>query len=188
LKTDLALQDNRIGQLEVYTRFDNLIVKGQPTAEFIAVPVTDEPADVAAPSVAKRGHRQELLSSLLKLCRETLKVDMSPSDISIAHRLPKGPADTFRPVIVRFSNRRVRDQVYAARGDLRDYNPPSGRVFINEHLTRKNDSMFAACRKIWKNKKIGGTWSWNGVIYAKQLPSKGGKTIKIQSFDDIENL
>ena len=39
-------------------------------------------------------------------------LDIDASDIAIAHRLKKGKRDVTRPIIVRLSNKRVRDKIF----------------------------------------------------------------------------
>ena len=55
----------------------------------------------------------------------------------MAHRLKLGKNDKFRPVIVRFSNRRVRDEILRSKKKLmlpRD--STDDKIFISEHLVR----------------------------------------------------
>ena len=77
-------------------------------------------------------------------------------DISIAHRMPKGRSDDTRPIMVRFAARQIRDKVYVARKALRQ---SRCHIYVNEHLTKSNESLFRECRGLWKNKKIAGTWT-----------------------------
>jgi len=46
---------------------------------------------------------------VIAFCNDALNVDVLPADISIAHRLKADKKDATRPVIVRFTNRRVRN-------------------------------------------------------------------------------
>lgn len=59
--------------------------------------------------------QESTLLAVINYCQNNLNIEVTPNDISAVHRLPKGKYDRVRPVIVRFSNRRVRDQIFAAR-------------------------------------------------------------------------
>jgi len=58
-------------------------------------------------------------------------------------------------------------------------------IYINEYLTKINEQLFSACRKLWKEKKIAGTWTWHGITYAKM---HSNRILKITSSDDINKL
>lgn len=138
---DMITNDNlrlksRIDEIEAYNRIDNLIIKGLPETSF---------AEVASADADQGENSDATLAAVLNLCENILQVKINSEDISITHRLPKGSKDNFRPVIVRFSNRRAKDRVYAARRSLRKANITSP-VFINEHLTKLNGRLAASCR------------------------------------------
>ena len=71
--------------------------------------------------------------------------------------------------------------MYVARKAL-----PQSRchIYVNEHLTKSNESLFRECRGLWKNKKIAGTWTC--IVYAKLLHD--GKIMKIINEHDVEQL
>src|SRR5207248_3851333 len=95
-------------------------------------------------------------NTVLEFFRNELHVDISPDDISIAHRLRVGARDSVRPVIVRFNNRKARNKVYSAKSQLKN----SGkRIFINEHLTKMNSDIFFEARKLVREKKIFAAWT-----------------------------
>jgi len=132
-----------------------------------------------------RPNSNSTLHYVLHLCNDSLGIKVEAADISITHRLPKGKFDQVRPVIVRFTNRRVRDQAYVARKELRQGTHQPHAIYINEHLTKINEQLFSACRKLWKEKKIAGTWTWHGITYAKM---HSNRILKITSPDDINKL
>jgi len=169
----------RLDALESYTRVDNIIIKGIPETYAEATHLSSE-------SETSANNSDHLLSTVIDLC-ESLHVQVQLNDISIAHRLPKGRSDQHRPIIVRFSNRRVRDKVYQARRELRNTNRGrSSPVYINEQLSKSNEQLFATCRQLWKNKQIAGTWTWHGVVYAKSL--RDTKGIKILHPNDLDKI
>jgi len=93
--------------LETYTRVDNLIIKGLPET-FAEITTPSDNSDL-------RSNSNSTLNDVLHLCNDSLGIKVETDDNSITHRLPKGKFDQVRPVIVRFTNRRVPDQAYVVR-------------------------------------------------------------------------
>ena len=116
----------------------------------------------------------DICDNILELCHTVLDADISPADVSIAHRLPKGCNDKVWPVVVCFTNRKARNQVYAAHGKQQNYNASSS-----------TDPVYI-CHKLWKAEKIAGKWSYNGKTYVKLLNS--GTIIDIFNRDDTGSL
>jgi len=158
LKQTITNQAHVIEQLEAYNRQDNLIIQGIPSSY----------AQVATgASNSNSEHSSETEELVLNLCHSTLDVDIQPGDISICHRLPKGDRQDHAPIIVRFTSRKARNAVLAARRKLR--NESSRKVYINEHLTRHASKLFAAGRRLLKDKKIAQVWTKNGLVVVKML-------------------
>ena len=130
--------------------------------------------------------------AVLKLCNDVLGVAVNRSDISVAHRLarrgrtsgstsearPTAPA----PLIVRFTNRRTRNAVFAARKSLALKLPG---VYINEHLLPARALLLKEARQLVKSKKLEGAWSSNGCVYIKILNLPNSKLIKVNDLKDL---
>ena len=95
-----------------------------------------------------------------------MNVKAEPHHISTSHRLPiklKDPVDTARkphPVILaRFTNRDIRNQLFAKRNLLRSAKlsnfsvPGTEKIFINENLTKIHKCLFWMVKQ--KAKKMG---------------------------------
>jgi len=181
LSKSLSNCETRLDLLETYTRVDNLVIKGLPEmlSEVVAANTNTVSSD------GPLGENSDTtMTAVLQFCDNALGVQLRPEDISIAHRLPKGKNDRTRPVMVRFSNRRSRDAVYVARRSL--HSAGMKDMYINEHLTKHHEQLFAACRKLRKEKRIHSTWTWHGITHVKL--SQTSRMIKIQSDDDISKL
>jgi len=83
--------------------------------------------------------------------------------------------------MVRFNSRRIRDSIYSARRKL--HGSGISGIYINEHLTKHNDHLFAACRNLRKERKIHSTWTWHGITYLKKL--QNSRAVKIMNDDDL---
>jgi hypothetical protein len=67
-------------------------------------------------------------------------------------------------VMVRFTNRKARDAVYAARQRLKTCQDP---VFINEDLTKSAAKLFSQARKLVKEKAVYKAWTNMGSVFIK---------------------
>ena len=160
--------------LESCTRLDNLIFKGLPEQSFAE---RGTPAATDTDSAAIADSHLAVEQTVIAFCRDSLHIDVDKRDISTAHRLKAGPKDSIRPVIVRFTNRRIRDAVFRAKKQLKTLPKP---VYISEHLTKLSADIFYESRKLVRNKKLHSTWSQNGQIYIKVTsdPASRPKLIK----------
>ena len=170
--------NERLDALEAYSRGDNLIIRGlfeQSAAER----ATSSPSRQDR-TVLNEGHRS-VEEAVLKLCNESLGVKLTRGDISTAHRLKAGPKDKYRPVIVRFTNRRVRNMIYASKKELK--NLTTERVYISEHLTKGAADLFFEARKQVREKTIFAAWTQNGFVHVRFTsdPAARATIIKCQA-------
>jgi hypothetical protein len=185
-ETELATLRRRVEDLEAYSRVDNVIVYGlkEATAEVVTGASHDE-TTVPATGGESSGTSEKVF---IDFCRTHLRVDIHPSDISVAHRLGKtnrarGP----NPMIVRFSNRKAKLRVLAARKELRAQES-CRTIFINEHLTATASSLFAKARAAVKQNLIQKAWTYNGRIFVRTLPDNGGRSVLITHQTDLSCL
>ena len=86
-----------------------------------------------------------------------LGVKVTPTDISIAHYLrTKKDVNGPPPIIVRFTNIKVRDAVYKARFVLKNH---IHQVFVNEDLQKTTADLFRQARGLIKEHKLHGAWT-----------------------------
>jgi hypothetical protein len=124
-------------------------------------------------------------STVVAFFNDVLHVDVAPSDISTAHRMKAGPKDATRPVIIRFSSRRVRDAVFRAKKCLKNQTKP---IYISEHLTKANSDLFFGSRKLLKKKKIYSTWTQNGLVYVKSSADASSRPVLVKCHADLNSL
>ena len=157
-----------VGDLESYTRRDNLILHGVP-----AVSTSDAASGVNDSSSATAYTNDDTEMAVLKLCNEKLNLSLTKEDISIAHRLPainrraatagatSGANLLPAPIVVKFTKRKSRDAVYRARLQLKNVSP---RVYINEHLSADNATLYQQARQLVKAKGLVSAWTMNGIV------------------------
>lgn len=161
LQTEVTKQNHRIDELEAFSRSDNLIIRGLP--ELSAAERATDSADGAS-VLSHHDTNKSVESTFISFCKDSLNVAVSPQDISIAHRLKAGPKDSARPILVRFTTRRIRNEVFHAKKLLKG---ASSRMFISEHLTKNAAELFFEARRMLREKKIYGTWTQNGLVHVK---------------------
>lgn len=213
LKNENAELHKRLNAVESYSRIDNLLFCGLPES-YASVsraplgPVTRSSATLRSDSDQSGSNRdidqsggdmmlsadqslqsesqESTLLAVINYCQNNLNIEVTPNDISAVHRLPKGKYDRVRPVIVRFSNRRVRDQIFTARRRMRPSRTESSSiVYVNEHLSKTNEQLFSKCRMMYKNKQVARVWTWHGTVCVKRNDSR---IVKVLSMDDLSNL
>ena len=115
LTTENTVLRSRIDALKVYTRVENLVIKGLPETYSEAA----QPPSATESESATVRNGNTTIASVVQFCNTQLNIEVSPMDISIAHRMPKGRSDDTRPIMVRFATRQIRDKVYVAWKALR---------------------------------------------------------------------
>jgi hypothetical protein len=182
MRLQLTSQGARLAAMETYSRLDNLIIKGLPEPSY-AEKGTRGSAD-ADESLHTADSHSAVESTVLAFCQDTLHIDISPSDISTAHRLRAGGKDKVRPVIVRFTNRRIRDAIYRAKKVLKN-SSGARAIYISEHLTKHAAELFYECRKLLRNKKVHSTWTQHGQVYIKVSTDPSAKPILVKCLSDL---
>ena len=155
LKTQEIKDSIKVDELEQYGRRQNLEIVGVPEKE-------DENANAIVLEVAKM-----------------LDVDIISSHISKSHRLPKKKASCRNnsgssPIIVRFTSRDIRNQVYANRKkarfvDLKNFSVSDTKnIFVNENLTPTRKQLFWKTKQEVKNNSWKYIWTHNGNVFVKK--------------------
>ena len=123
-------------------------------------------------------------------------VDITRDDISTSHRIrPKADQSKFPPpIIAKFICRDTRNDIYRARGRLRDFTTKDldlGRhaesdIYISESLTEKNKLLFNNALKVRKELKYRFIWSNYGKIFLRR--DEHSAPVEISSEADLARL
>lgn len=169
LKTKVYRQSQYMEQLETYSKQENLIINGLPTVLSETVASSGQSTESDVQVIHESSSTTE--TAFLKLCSSRLGVDVKSSDISICHRLKKKDNMQYPPVIVRFTNRKTREAVLAARRKLKPTSSSDreSRIFIGEHLTHNASKIHATARRLVREKKLLQTWTRHGHVVIKLL-------------------
>jgi len=162
LECKLQAATDRVEALEAYSRRDNLIITGLPAGNYVEAVVTENTNREESPGLPNTSVER----SVLKLFNEQLGVSVQPTDISVAHRL-KRQGDSAPTTLVKFTNRKAREAVYAARRKLREYHQM--RVYINEDLNKNTADLFRKAHQLVRSKVIFSTWTAACTVFIKRL-------------------
>ena len=119
-----------------------------------------------------------------------INVEMVKTDIAISHRTKPTPDS---PIIVKFVSRRVRDDFFQKRTQLKNktiacigYNG-NNKIYVNESLTSYNGELLKKARKSLKaDNKFKHVWTKHGSVFARKSDNSEKKLIR--SVKDITNL
>ena len=178
-RKQLEQQLDRIEDVDAYVKSDHLIIKGLAESSYAERATAG--GDYATGGSQTQSHLA-VESTILNFCNEVLQVKVSPTDISVAHRLKAGPRDKVRPIIVRFTSRRVRHEVYSARKTLRGSSSP---IYIQEQLTKGASSLFFEARKLVREKQITSAWTHNGQVLVKFSADPSARPVSIKRLSDL---
>lgn len=199
--TDVEGENNmlrkHVEELEAYSRRDNLVIHGLKVSSY-----ADAASDTASfqPSVVLSSESSspggaismpvesnaDTERAVIDFCARELGVSLSLDNISIAHRLPKsrnGPHPGHpAPVIVKFTNSRVRNTIYKARKILA--RNKTG-IFVNEHLIQRRANVFREARRLVKMKKLEGAWTVNGIVFIKLSNLPNSRPLRVEEITDL---
>ena len=180
LKKTVAVHDDKLEAIERYSRRDNIIISGLPENSYAEIASASA---LDGQSLAPVQGQASVEATVLQFFRDELNLDVSPRDIDVAHRIKSRRNDTCRPIIVRFSNYRIRNAVMVAKKGLRINPNTKDKIYLSEHLTANAQDLFHEARKWVKERKAYGAWTRNGEVYVKydNDPATKGELIKRKS-------
>ena len=166
LKAKVEELESKVENLENYSRNNNIVVYGVPIQE------NEDPLDLAVNLGKVVGY------------------EINSKDIDTAHRLPSKKITQTPPFIMRLVSRTTKSEIMLnakkcakkkkLTADL--FGGEAGKnIYFNEHLTKKNQDVFAKARCLWDNYII---YTKNGRVMGR--PKEGGEKFEIKDIDEIE--
>src|SRR5688572_11010374 len=183
LEVNCKSLQSRLEDLERHSRLSNLVFHGIPPL------LPNASADVDTPDHTSQSETEHaIIANITQLCRDRLNLDITTSDISTAHRLRSSNKNNYNPLIVSFTNRRARNEVFRAKKLLGKFSHAAPnhlqldtRIYINEHLTPQSAHIYAEARKKVKDKILVSTWTYEGRVYVRESTSADVHPLKILS-------
>ena len=171
--------ENRVAELEQYTRMNDLIISGLKTRhKSYARAVSTEGAARDEPTEAETESLEQQVVGFL----EDKGISVASSDIEACHTLPSKIKGATPAIIIRFSNRKNKDALYRQGRKLK-----GTQVYINEHLTKKNADIAKKARSLKKLNKIQWTWTSNCKVFIKTEGANPEET-EVTIIRDIREL
>lgn len=161
----VKVHENRLDEIDNYSRINNVVVYGIPMTE------NEAPLEVT-----------EKIGSVLGVPLPRVQVD-------IAHRLRSRNTNMPPPFIIKLLNRWKKEELMTAAKAIKPTAASFGgsnevRIFVNEQLSPKNQLLFHHAKKL---KKEYFVWGKNGVLWCRKR-TEGAQPIRITDMDDIDYL
>ncbi len=177
---------SQMNEMTQYTRRDDLMIHGLQLNTY-----ADVTSSLSAQSIDNGISSDATEEQVIKFFDEALKIKVGKADISVAHRVGQNRATNatsnsanrlYPPILIRFTNRKIRDLIYASRKMLKNTMPGT---YINEHLSPINAAIFMKARTLVKQKTLISAFTTNGVVYVRDSTAPGAKSRKIQDINDL---
>ena len=140
---------------------------------------------------------KEDLDYKVQLLLSKVGFELKKEHISTSHRLKAGNPLQPQPVIMRFTNRNVRNKIFALRSlfhpnkfSYKDCGLQGiTRLYINDNLTAKRRKLFKETKELAKScsPPYKFVWTANNEILVKKDKDQNSTTLKISSYYDLSN-
>ncbi|CAL9692662.1 unnamed protein product [Knipowitschia caucasica] len=154
----IEVLEQRVDDLEQYSRINNLIVTGIKIKPRQFARAVAPDAVSGLPSEEEVRSVEQQVASFL----QAKGIEMGLEHVEACHPLPSRTTERPAAVILRFVNRKHKVALLKQGRKLKGTN-----VFINEHLTKRNADIARRARQLKKMQKIQHTWESNCKIYIK---------------------
>ena len=165
---DIESLRKEVNEIQQYLRINNLEVVGLPEAN------------------ENESEETLLLHAFNSL--EGIENVVTPEDIDISHPMKSQRTDGKRVHVVKFISRKLKDQILAAKKlePNRNFKFRNSDIFINEHLSPVNRSLFAKAAEKKTNLNFKFLWTKGGKILMRKTETSNVVSINCQN--DINNL
>ena len=165
---DIESLRKEVNEIQQYLRINNLEIVGLPEAN--------------------QGESEEKLLLHALNALEGIENVVTPEDIDISHPMKSQRTDGKRVHVVRFISRKMKDEILAVKKlePNKLFKFRNSDVFINEHLSPHNRSLFAKAAEKKNNLNFKFLWSKGGKIFMRK--SEDSNVVSITCQNDIDNL
>lgn len=174
----IELLEQRIDDLEQYSRADDLIITGLDTKHrsYARAAAGDRQGE-DAPLEELHTLEQQVVQFL-----SSKNIQLERQQISACNILPRKDKKNKPTIVVRFANRKYKVEVLRQSKKLKDTG-----VYVNEHLTKKNAEIAMNGRILRKQNKIQATWTRNGKVFIKlNGPPEQAKVVVVRNLRDLD--
>ena len=171
LRQELQETADQVNVLEQYSRKQCININGVPEA-----------------------HGENVAQKVLDIARAA-GVELSPSEVDVAHRVGRPRDGSRRAIIARFVSFTARQKLYDRRRELRNATVAPGStltteelrgVYVSDSLTQRNEETMYSARQMKKEGKIWAAWTDNGKMKVKL--ERNGPTKIVNSTSHLHEL
>ena len=178
----ILLVESCIDDLEQYTRMDDVIISGLKTNHKSYTRAGSPSLDYTNGPLAPQGELENLESCVTRFFQDQMGVDLSGDDITACHTLP-GRKD-IPDISIRLTNRKTKTLLLQNSRRLKN-----AKIFVNEHLTKKNARTASEARRLRRDKKIMFTWTRNCKVFIKTFGSpEAARVVHIKDISDLAKI
>ncbi|KAL4006238.1 SH2 domain protein 2A [Sarotherodon galilaeus] len=173
----LAYLENRVADLEQYTRINDVIITG------LRIKPRSYARAVAADNVGGPGEEDVNSTELqVVIFLRSKGVEVDYNNIEACHPLPRKNDSDKPAIIVRFANRKHKTALLKQGKKLK-----GSDVFMNEHLTKRNADIARKARYLKKQGKIQNTWTTNCKVFIKLNGTpEQAKVLVIRNMEELD--
>ncbi|KAL1446766.1 hypothetical protein WDU94_002716, partial [Cyamophila willieti] len=159
LKDTLKQQTKRTDDLEQRQRHINVIIDG--------IPVT----------------KNEKIYDVVTALGTRLGIDDPLHDVQIAHRVGSTNKKKPKPIVVRLLDSKTRDKWTQAYRKVKLWEE---KIYVNEHLTQKNQKILYQAKLLAKEKKFKFVWVKDCKVHVRQ--NEESRVYVIRNMEDLEMI
>ncbi len=172
--------EKRIEDLEQYPRKEDIIINGlKTTHRTYAGAATDQHGEDSPLE------EQQSLESQVIQCLESQDISIERNRIAACHSLPSKDKKRAPNIIIRLVNRKHKVDLMKQAKKLK-----GTKVFMNEHLTKRNADIAREARMLRKMKKIQATWTRDCKVFIKLNGSspEEAKVLTVRELSDLDKF
>jgi archaellum component FlaC len=165
--------EERVRDLEQYSRKNNVEISGIPKTP------------------------NEDVKTIVREVGKALGVEVQPSQIAAAHRIPSYNKTRVPSLVVQFTERTMkeafitkfkesRSQSFHLTANKVNHNFPNDRVYVNDHLSPENKVFFAKLKAKCKELGYAFVWCRDGKFFIRK--SAGERAIKVSTYQGIDQI
>ncbi|KAI5718811.1 hypothetical protein M8J76_000589 [Diaphorina citri] len=159
LKENLEKSQELIDELQQRSRLNNIIINGV------------------------RQEKNEDVYKLVENLGKTLGIMDPIKDIQIAHRVSTTKKDKIKPIVVRMANSSTRDKWTNA---YRKKQLWQQNIYINEHLTKKNQQLLFKCKQLKQTHNFKYVWVKDCKVLVRK--DENARIIAIRNEKDLSRI
>ena len=186
--------ENKIDDLEQYSRQDNLIITGFNYHHLSY-------SRAANPDQETHNHENSTEEEKLSLENQVIEllqnheIPIDKNSISACHTIPTKNRTNERPIVIRFTSRKAKINVLRNSWKLKKTSDPNDKdkqprdrpIYINEHLTAKNNMIAKKARELKRKAIIEKTWVKNCKVFIKYKADNGDYKVMFVKNLDVLN-